>query len=163
MNVTNTALGLAVFLAAIAANADGSEINVSSVGVTLIEQAEVPAREAGVIVDVMVREGQHVKAGKVLAQIDDVQSRLELNRAKIEHENAVKQADNDVKIRLAEKSLEHAEVELKRTEDSRKRYPKSVTESQLLARKIAVDRGRLELEQAQISRHRRNFARHRRG
>ena len=59
-----------------------------SVVVTLIEQVEVPAQEAGLLAKVAVREGQTVNPGDLLAQIDDTEARLKLKRAEIELETA---------------------------------------------------------------------------
>jgi len=52
------------------------EIEIASALVKLIEQADVPAREAGVLAAVNVREGQMVEEGEVLAQIVDTEARI---------------------------------------------------------------------------------------
>ena len=44
-------------------------IRVSSVQVTLIDDVSVPAREAGILDEVLVRVGSKVKAGDVLGRI----------------------------------------------------------------------------------------------
>ena len=44
---------------------------VESVVLRLLEEAEVPAQEGGVVLEVPAREGQRVKQGELLAQIDD--------------------------------------------------------------------------------------------
>src|SRR5688572_2518231 len=56
-------------------------IKVDSVLLTLIEQVEVPAREAGELAMIQVREGQLVKEGTVLAQIDDRDAQLATRKA----------------------------------------------------------------------------------
>ena len=51
-------------------------VEVESVVLRLLEEAEVPAQEAGVVTAVAVREGQHVKEGDLLTQVDDQVARL---------------------------------------------------------------------------------------
>jgi macrolide-specific efflux system membrane fusion protein len=132
-------------------NALGAEqVAVSSVLIKLMEQVEVPARESGVLNDISVREGQMVSAGAVVAQIDDGEAKLERRRAELELAAARKQADNDVKVRYAKKSLEVSEAELRRALDSSKRLAQSVSQSELDQLKLEVQRNTLEIEEAQL-------------
>jgi RND family efflux transporter MFP subunit len=126
------------------------EIQVSSVLIKLIEQVEVPAREAGVLADVMVREGEMVVAGAPLAQIEDADAQLDKRRAQWELVGASKQAESDVKVRFAKKSLEVAQAELRRAVESEKRLPQSVSQSELDQLRLMVQKTTLEIEQAQL-------------
>ena len=71
--------------------------------VAAIDEAQVPAKEAGVLREMPVRDGQQVAKGDLLAQIDDVEAadgsstwpRYKLSVAKEE-------ATNDVNVRYAE-------------------------------------------------------------
>jgi macrolide-specific efflux system membrane fusion protein len=128
----------------------GDEIQVSSVLVKLIEQVEVPAREAGVLESIAAREGQMVAAGSTLAQIEDTDARLDRRRAQLELVGARKQAESDVKVRYAKKSLELAEAELRRAQDSQKRLAQSVSQSELDQLRIAVQQSALQVEQADV-------------
>jgi RND family efflux transporter MFP subunit len=129
--------------------ADETPLKVDSVVLSLIEQVEVPARERGVLSDLHVKEGQIVKAGSVLAQIDDSQPQLALNRARIELKLARDQAENTAKLRLAKKSLELAEIEKKRAEDAVIRYRKAVSQSERDKLQLEVDRAKLQIEEAE--------------
>ena len=100
-------------LASNAAGDESPEIEVSAVLVKLIEQVDVPAREAGVLEEVSVREGQMIDAGAAVAQIDDTAARFDKRKAELELEGARKLADSDVKVRFARKSAEVAESELR--------------------------------------------------
>lgn len=62
---------------------------------------------------------------------------------------ARQEAKNEVEVRFAKKSLEVAEAELQRALDSVQSYPKSVSETELDRLKLTVERGRLEIEQAE--------------
>ena len=145
-----------VFLAAMVAMAahdvarGAEDIQVSSVLVKLLEQVDVPARDAGVLDEVKVHEGQMVVAGAALAQIEDADAKLEKRRAELELIAARKQADSDIKVRYAKKTLEVAESELRRAVDSEKRLPKSVSQSELEQLRLEVQRTALEIEDAQL-------------
>jgi len=95
-----------------------------------------------------VREGQRVKKGELLAQIDDQVPRLALDAAKAQFEIARAKATNDVRIRFAQKSLEVSEAELRRSIESIERFPKSVSQSQIDVEQLNVQKNRLESEQA---------------
>jgi len=124
-------------------------IEVESVVLRLIDEAEVPAQEAGVLTAVEVREGQRVQKGELLAQIDDQIARLALDAAKAQFEIARAKAANDVRLRYARKALEVSEAELRRSHESIERFAKSVSQSQLDVEELTVQRNRLEAEQAE--------------
>ena len=126
-----------------------NQIEVSSALIKLIEQVDVPAREAGVLVAVKVREGQMVDEGDQLAQIQDAEARLAAARAKIEVDIARKNAENDVNIRFAKKSAEVAKAELRRAQDSIDKYPKSISDTEMDRLRLTVERAVLEVEQAE--------------
>jgi macrolide-specific efflux system membrane fusion protein len=127
----------------------GRNITVESVVLRLLEEAEVPAQEAGVVTGVAVRDGQRVKKGELLAQIDDQVSRLAADAAKAQYDIAQAKATNDVRIRFAKKSQEVSEAELRRSTESIERFPKSVSQSQLDVEQLTVQKNRLEAEQAE--------------
>jgi macrolide-specific efflux system membrane fusion protein len=136
-----------VMLAGALAAAD-EPIRVPSVLLKLIEQAEVPAREAGVLNKLEVREGDMVKEGAALAGVEDSDAQLDKRKAQLELVGATQLADNDVKIRFAKKSLEVADAELTRALDAEKRFPQSVSKTELAQLKLLVEKSTLEVEQA---------------
>ena len=142
------ALALALFSGLAVSAAE--EVQVSSVLIKLMEQVEVPAREAGVLTEIQVHEGDMVSLGAPLAQIEDGDAQLDKRRAELELTAARKQADNDVKVRYAKKSLEVSESELRRALDSSKRLAQSVSQSELDQLKLEVQRNTLEIEEAQL-------------
>lgn len=123
-------------------------LKIESVLVSLIEQVEVPAQEAGVLVSLAVREGQLVTEGMVLGQIDDAEAQFALTRARIELENAKKQSGNDIRVRFAKKAAEVAAAELKRSTDALERFAKSVSETEIERLKLTAQKAVLEIEQA---------------
>jgi macrolide-specific efflux system membrane fusion protein len=134
---------------AVAADGSASKpIEVQSTVLRLLEEAEVPGQEPGVITDVAVREGQRVKQGELLAQIDDQVAKLAADAAKAKYDIAKAKATNDVRLRFAQKSTEVAEAELRRSTESIERFAKSVSQSQLDVEQLTVQKNRLEAEQA---------------
>jgi len=70
--------------------------------VSLIEDVQVPAREAGALVSVGVVEGQYVQQGQLLASIDDQQPRIDKTAAELERDAALAKAQDDIEVRYAE-------------------------------------------------------------
>jgi RND family efflux transporter MFP subunit len=135
-----------ILLAAPAWSAEPLEVD--SVVLRLMDEAEVPAQESGVLTAVVVREGQPVKRGDVLARVDDRVARMAQLAAELACDEARQKAENDVDIRFAKKSLEVAEAELRRSTDSIERFAKSVSQSQIDVERLTVEKSRLEGEQA---------------
>ena len=131
------------------AEQSSTEMEVASGLLKLIEQVDVPAREAGVLAAVKVREGQMVEQGEALAQIVDTEARIAAERAEIELEIATKNAENDVNTRFARKSVEVAGAELRRSEQSIRKHPKSISDSEMDRLRLVVERAELEVEQAE--------------
>jgi macrolide-specific efflux system membrane fusion protein len=140
--------GLMTAQAATAVASAPAPLEVESVVLRLLEEAEVPAQEAGVVTKVAVREGQRVKEGELLAQIDDQVAQLAEQAALAQFEIARAKATNDVRIRFTKKALEVSEAELRRSTDSIERFAKSVSQSQLDVERLTVQKNRLESEQA---------------
>ncbi|HEY2839717.1 MAG TPA: HlyD family efflux transporter periplasmic adaptor subunit [Pirellulales bacterium] len=124
-------------------------IEVEQALVSLIEQRAVPAREAGVLADVKVREGDLVTADQELARMDDTHPQLMKKKAQIELDIARVDAQSDVNIRFARKSTEVAKAELKRATDSTEKYKRSVSSTELGRLKLEAERAELQVEQAE--------------
>ena len=112
--------------------------------ITLLEEARVPAREAGVLVAVGVREGAQVKEGDLLAQIDDTEAQFLEERAGMEREIAAKNAANEIGLLTAEKTLEVARAQYERADATGKKFRNSISQTEL-------DRLRLDGEKAALA------------
>lgn len=123
-------------------------LEVESVVLRLLEEAEIPAQESGVIIEVSHREGDRVKQGERLAQIDDQVSRLAELAASAQYDIAREKATNDIRLRFAKKALEVSEAELRRSTDSVERVARSVSQSQIDVERLTVQKNRLDAEQA---------------
>jgi RND family efflux transporter MFP subunit len=146
-------IGLLIALLVVASPAKGvspddGRLHVDSVVVTLIEQVEVSARDAGALDAVEVQEGQRVREGQLLARLEDTEAKLVRNKAQFEFDIAKKQAASDVKIRYAKTSLEVATTEERRGLESVGKFSKSVSQSELDQLRLAKEKAALEFEQA---------------
>jgi RND family efflux transporter MFP subunit len=146
-------IGLLIALLIVANPAKGvspgdGRLHVDSVVVTLIEQVEVSARDAGALAAVEVQEGQRVREGQLLARLEDTEAKLIRNKAQFEFDIAKKQAASDVKLRYAKTSLEVATTEERRGLESVGKFSKSVSQSELDQLRLAKEKAALEYEQA---------------
>lgn len=85
---------------------------------SLDEEADIPAQEAGVLVKIPVREGQQVVKGELLAQIEDSLPRMQYNVAGYKLKVAEKEAGDDISIRYAQIAAKVAEVEHQQAVDA---------------------------------------------
>lgn len=120
------------------------------VQITPHEQVEVPARDAAVLINLTVQEGQTVAANSPLGQLDDAEAQLAVNRSQLERDIAVNLARNDVRVRFAKKSAEVAQAELKRAQESIEKFQKSVSATELDRLRLAAERATLDIEQSEL-------------
>lgn len=120
--------------------------------VSLVEEAKVPAREPGVLVELLIREGDVIAKGAVIAKIDDNQPQMERRKAVAEHEQAVAKAESDVDVRYAIAAELVAEAEHKKALESHAKVPGSVTEVERDRLMLSEKKGELQIEQAQLER-----------
>lgn len=126
-----------------------AEVRIPAVVVTLIDQVDVPAREPGVMIRRLATEGQVIEEGQLIGVLDDRDVKLIRARAEAELAMAQRAAQNELKIRFAQKAAEVARSELKRALDSVEKFSKSVSQTELDRLQLLADKAALELEQAQ--------------
>ena len=133
----------------LASSLPAADIKIENALVKLIDQLDLPAREAGTLVQLDVQEGAKVPAGAPLVRIDDTEARFAEERAKVELQISSKKAASDVAIRAAERASQAAALELKRAEDARQRLRDVVTENEIEKLRLAADQAKLAIEKAQ--------------
>ncbi len=117
--------------------------------VSLIQEVQIPAQEAGVVQLISVDEGSTVKKDEVLAKIDDSLAQAQFDRAKYEYHAAKRDSDNDVDIRFAVAGKLVAEAEHDAGREAVQQVPGAISESEMRRRKFQVQRSELGIEQAQ--------------
>ncbi len=142
---------IALVAAQAAAGAEQVEPVLERCLVSVVEEAKVPAREAGVLVSLAAREGDAVSRGDVIATIDDNQPQMEKRKAQAEHDQAVAKSQSDVDVRYSQKAegvAERAYLKAKQAYESQK----AVTEVEVDRLRLEWEKTSLQIEQAELER-----------
>src|SRR5262245_37131677 len=110
--------------------------------------ANVPAEEAGKLMNVAVRAGQQVKAGDLLARIDDTQARKQKAAADAEYSAASEKAGSTVDVEAATKAERVAYYAYKSMEDAVKMVQKVVSQNDLNQKQFEHEKMKLAIQQA---------------
>lgn len=121
-------------------------ISAESVLIRLIDEVDVPARAIGSLVDIDVEVGAVVEEGQLLAQIDDTEAALDFKRARYELEIAAREAENDVAIRSAMKTLAYSKAHYDRLYRADVAQPRSVSQSELEKARLDAEQAEFEME-----------------
>ncbi len=127
----------------------GAELILDSVVLRPMVEAEVPARQTGVLATIAVEEGAAVRSGAMLALLDDRAARLAVAKAELEREQVSAKASNELRIEYADKALEVARAEMKRSSESNEQFARSISQSQLDVERLTIEKLELERRQAE--------------
>ncbi|MDZ7615549.1 MAG: HlyD family efflux transporter periplasmic adaptor subunit [Patescibacteria group bacterium] len=120
--------------------------------VTQIEEVQSPAQEAGVLVKVDVREGDAVTAGQVLAQIDDIEPRMQQRVAQFELQVAREEAKSDINVRYAQATEAVARQEWFQADEANKKVAGAVPLAEVRRLVLKQNEAALSIEQADMRR-----------
>ncbi len=109
---------VSVFHSAGQADETGSVILVRSMTTVLIQQAEIPARDSGILTLIPVKPGDSVKAGQVLGQLDSERQLLSVKAAELNLQIARWNADSTLPLDVARAQVREAELQKSRLEIS---------------------------------------------
>jgi len=110
--------------------------------------AYVPAEEAGRLTKVAVRSGQQVKAGDLLANIDDTQARKQKAAADAEHSAASEKAGSTVDVEAASKAERVAFYAYQSMLDAVRKVDKVVSQNDLNQKQFEWEKMKLAIQQA---------------
>jgi multidrug efflux pump subunit AcrA (membrane-fusion protein) len=96
----------------------GNTVTLPNCLLSLDEEVQVPAQEAGVLMAIPVRDGQQVSNGELLAQIDDTLSQAQRNVAYYKFKAAEREANDDVSVRYATAAAAVANAEYLQAEEA---------------------------------------------
>ena len=116
--------------------------------ITLIEDIEVPAEEAGVLTNFDIAEGTSVKKDDELAKIDDAQVRMAARVADAKLKSAERQSSNDVNIRYAQAASKVAYAEILQADEANKITPNTIPQAEYRRLLLAHKQAELQIEQA---------------
>jgi multidrug efflux pump subunit AcrA (membrane-fusion protein) len=74
--------------------------------VSLIDDIDLPAQEAGVLQEMAAKEGLKAKAGDVLGKVDETETLLRQKAAKFKLDVAIEKATNDAEVKVARAIVE---------------------------------------------------------
>ena len=120
--------------------------------VMLVEEADIPAQEAGVLAEIKVAEGTEVRAGELLAKIDDRRAEIDKRLAADQYASAREKADNGINFRYATAAADVAEAAYQAALDANRRVPNSVAPSEVRKLKLEHRRAVLQIEQSRLER-----------
>jgi multidrug efflux pump subunit AcrA (membrane-fusion protein) len=128
----------------------GRQVQITHCLVSLMEDVQVPALEAGEIMSLAVLEGDLVSAGQLLAQIDDRQPKLDRLAADLQQKAAVAKAEDDIEVRFSEAAFAVATAELERALAVERRSPGGVTQQEIQKLQLAKHRDELQIERSKL-------------
>ena len=137
------------------AQAAPAAVQVERCLISPVDEAEVPAQEAGVLKEVNMKEGQQVSSGQLLAQIDDAKPRMAVEVAKAKLAAAKEKAGDDINVRYAEASRDVAEANYQVNAQANRKVRDSVPAEvlrELLMKyteaKLSIEKSKLEMRVA---------------
>lgn len=128
--------------------AQSDALSVQFVQLILLDEADLAAPDAGLCSTLLVEEGDSVKRGDLLVRLDDTQEQIEVERAATELEIAQMEAKSTIEIEVAKKANGAAVSKLKRSEESRAKYPKSVSEELIEELQFLTEKTKSEIDKA---------------
>jgi multidrug efflux pump subunit AcrA (membrane-fusion protein) len=135
--------------AAVAAPSSGDPV-VEHCLVSLIEEAQIPGREPGVLAALEAKEGLQVKAGTVIGRIDDSEPTAQKRIKSKEHETELEKATNDVNIRYAIAATEVAKAAFDKSVEANNKVRGSVSTIDINKLRLEWKKAELQIEQAQL-------------
>jgi multidrug resistance efflux pump len=126
-----------------------SPVDTARFRVGFIHDPQVAGQEAGVLVEINVKEGNLVKADERLGKIDDSQPIMQGRIAHAEHKAAEEKAKSTVDIEYATKASEVAYVEWEKSKQANVKQPGTVSFIELQRQKLTWERGKLEIKRAE--------------
>ncbi len=115
-----------------------------------IDEVDLPAREAGVIVQLEVKEGTRVKRGELIGRINDKDAQARLKAALAELEMARVQADTEAPVQEALAMVEIADAEFKNSQQINSQNAGAVSLFELRRLEATAKRAHFRAEIARV-------------
>jgi multidrug efflux pump subunit AcrA (membrane-fusion protein) len=116
--------------------------------VKVADDVKLPAREAGVLVHLAVEEGDLIKTGQILGQIDDSVEKKQREAAFYALKGAVKRWKDDVEKRFAQAQAEVSKADYDQLEEANRLADRAVTAVEVRRAKLDWKRAELAIEKA---------------
>ena len=112
------------------------------------DEVQLPAQEAGVLVELSAKEGHEVLKDQPLGRIDDSQPRLQRKAAIAEKNVSAEKSKSTINEQYALKASEVARKEFEKAEESNRIALNSVSQVEVMRLKLTWEKGMLERERA---------------
>ncbi|TWU43918.1 multidrug resistance protein MdtN [Novipirellula aureliae] len=129
--------------------AQSSIVEVTDCVVRFADEVEVPSLESGRIAEIAVKLNQRVNENETLARLDDRTLKIRRRASSLRLEHARQAAGDDVEQKYAETALAEAKAELDSNRSIYNDVNGAVPMSHLRRLRLAVERGELEVAQAE--------------
>jgi RND family efflux transporter MFP subunit len=140
------------------ASAPGAVLNASGY-VVARRRATVSSKVTGKVIDVLIEEGHPVKAGQVLAHLDDTQPRAALALAEAQLASARKAAAEDqARLQQAEITLQRRQALLKENVVGRAELDQAQSDVDSLKARIAYTQQQIAVAESQVNMQQTNLA-----
>jgi multidrug efflux pump subunit AcrA (membrane-fusion protein) len=147
--LSNTALAIAMLVGApVLRPAAAADPVLYGCLVKLEEDIKLPSPEAGVLVQLSVKEGSQVRQGEVLGKIYDEEVQIQKKAAEYALGAAYKAATDDVQIRYADKSAAVAQKKYESSMEADRRAAGSISQIEIDKDKLEWDASILSAEKA---------------
>jgi multidrug resistance efflux pump len=120
--------------------------------IRVADQIKLPAKEAGVLTHLGVKEGSIIRAGDVLAKIDDSEPQMQRKAADAAHKAAYKRWEDDIEIRYQISAASAAQADYKQLKAANNINDKTVPEIELLFKELEWEKARLGGDKARHER-----------
>ncbi|HRF01572.1 MAG TPA: HlyD family efflux transporter periplasmic adaptor subunit [Pirellulaceae bacterium] len=121
-------------------------VMIRDVVLTISEAVEIPAESVGKLGALSVVEGDVVRRGSLLAEIDSREAANRVEAAEIAVRKVETGTESTIDAEYARKALEVAETELRRAVEANERVDETYTQTEIDRLQLVVERGRLEIE-----------------
>jgi multidrug efflux pump subunit AcrA (membrane-fusion protein) len=117
--------------------------------VKLQDDVKLAGKEAGVLVQLSVKEGSQVHAGEVIGKLDDSQPQAQKEAAQAGYNAAWNKWKDDVEIRYSKAAAQVAHADYDKLVETNQRADKAVPQVEIRKAKLDWDRSELAIEKAQ--------------
>jgi macrolide-specific efflux system membrane fusion protein len=116
------------------------------------DEVQLPAQEAGVLVELLAKEGLEVLKNQPLGRVDDSQPRLQKKAAEAERMVSAEKGKSTINERYSLKAADVSKQKWLKSEKSNVDAPGSVSQIEIMENKLLYEKALLEYERAQEER-----------
>ncbi len=133
----------------LAAELDGTGLDVQDCAVRFADEVEVPALATGRVAEVFAYENQDVESGARIVRLDDSSLKIRHHSYQLRLELAKAEAADEIELKYAKTARDEAQAELDSSRAVHNEFSGAVAITQIRRLKLSVTRGELEVARAE--------------